>query len=78
MGALIPTETIEVCVDATGNFIPPLLIFPWVRMKMKLTDGTKSPSVNPYNKNVQKYICFYPLLVQMFQTMNLITYQSIT
>lgn len=38
--------TVEICMSASGIFVPPLLIFPRIRMKAELMDGTPSGSIS--------------------------------
>ena len=50
VGALTSAErgtlvTVEIAANAAGNFIPPFLIFPRVRMKLELMEGTPPGSI---------------------------------
>jgi len=37
--------TVEICMSAAGHFIPPLIIFPRIRMKYELMEGTPPGSI---------------------------------
>lgn len=51
--------TVEICMSVTGSFIPPLFIFPRVRMKPELMDGAPMGSTFECHKSgwMQLPIC---------------------
>ena len=56
VGGLVSAErgqlvTVELCMNVTGTFIPPLFIFPRVRMKMELMNGAPPGSIYACHKS---------------------------
>ena len=56
VGGLVSAErgqlvTVELCMNVTGSFIPPLFIFPRVRMKMELMNGAPPGSIYACHKS---------------------------
>ena len=43
--------TTEICMSATGSFVPPLFVWPRVRMKPKLMDGAPPGSIYECHKS---------------------------
>ena len=56
VGAITSAEhgqlvTVEICMNATGSFVPPLFVFPRTRMKPELMDGTPNGSISACHKS---------------------------
>ena len=56
VGGLVLAErgqlvSVEICMNITGTFIPPLFVFPRVRMKAKLMNGAPPGSIYACHKS---------------------------
>ncbi|XP_041459064.1 uncharacterized protein LOC121410818 isoform X2 [Lytechinus variegatus] len=56
VGSLVSAErgqtvTVETCMSVTGSFIPPMFVFPRVRMKMELMDEAPPGSIHECHKS---------------------------
>ncbi|XP_041378240.1 uncharacterized protein LOC121390478 [Gigantopelta aegis] len=65
VGSLVSAErgtlvTVEICMSVTGAFIPPMFIFPRVRMKIELMNGSPPGSIYACHKAVGcKWTCLF-------------------
>ena len=55
-GALTSAErgtlvTVEICMSATGSYVPPLFVWPRVRMKPELMNGAPSGAISACHKS---------------------------
>ena len=56
VGGLVSAErgqlvSVEICMNITGTFIPPLFVFPRVRMKAELMNGAPPGSIYACHKS---------------------------
>ena len=71
IGALA-SVTIVACVSATGVYVPPVMLFPRVRMKPELLDGSPPGSIGHANKSgwitAELFECWLDHFVEAVQT----------